>query len=232
VSGDDEDQGAVRGFGMTSPKITMRVDVEVEYDGRSLSDTSSIASFPSASENSWNSSASGSRLSYDERSERSGRRGRRAESYRSRGSVSDVQSISSGLTDLDLLEDRLSAGTLSYRNGDKDNDNEDGARTPSVGIRSQALSQGILSHRLLRPDRSYAEPDAHDLGPGPPSLLTSSELGSRWLREQSQLASRLPRARSARQYDSDESLSDEESLGDIALVRDARGRELSRAEHN
>lgn len=62
-----------------------------------------------------------------------------------------------------------------------------------------------------------------------PSLLTHSELGSRWLREQSKLATtrRLGSGLtpSSRRYDSDEDSigSDEESLGDLALVRDARG---------
>jgi hypothetical protein len=56
-------------------------------------------------------------------------------------------------------------------------------------------------------------------------MLSQSELGSRWLREQSQLASRVP-VRAVRRYDSDnESLSDEEDIGEIALVRDERGRE-------
>jgi hypothetical protein len=204
----------------------MRVDVVVEYDGPSLSDTSSIASFPS--ENSWNSQ--GSRLTYDD----SGRDGRR-QSYASGGSGSgssasrrrggDTRSIVSGLTDLEIASDSsgLTGGASSGGGG-------------GFGIRSKALGLGHnrnnnhLSHRLLRPDRSYATPAEPYHYDGPPSLLTNSELGSRWLREQSQLAHRIPRVRvGVRQYDSDESLSDEESLGDIALVRDARGRELEDA---
>lgn len=62
--------------------------------------------------------------------------------------------------------------------------------------------------------------------------FTQSELGSRWLREQSQIASRMPRLRLRRREfedgDPDPDASDEE-IGDISLVRDARGRECSLA---
>jgi hypothetical protein len=58
-----------------------------------------------------------------------------------------------------------------------------------------------------------------------PQLLTNSELGSRWLREQSKLVRRKVAAPSMRRYESDEESlgSDESSLGDLSLVRDARG---------
>lgn len=105
-----------------------------------------------------------------------------------------------------------------------------GSDTLSVGSRVRAtLGNGRLAHRLLRPERSYAQPpelQTYDEN-SPALLLANSELGSRWLREQSQLATRPGRARPGPQYDSDESQSDEESLGDIALVRDARGRECN-----
>lgn len=64
-----------------------------------------------------------------------------------------------------------------------------------------------------------------------PSLLTHSELGTRWLREQSNLAARKigPSIKSKKSttYDSDDdsTASGDERSGDFALVRDARGRE-------
>lgn len=59
-----------------------------------------------------------------------------------------------------------------------------------------------------------------------PALLTHSELGSRWLKEQSKLVRRKVAAPSVRRYESDEESagSDEGSIGDLSLVRDARGR--------
>jgi hypothetical protein len=61
-----------------------------------------------------------------------------------------------------------------------------------------------------------------------PELLTNSELGSRWLKEQSKLVRRKITAPSVRRYESDEESlgSDESSMGDLALVKDARGRKL------
>ena len=60
-----------------------------------------------------------------------------------------------------------------------------------------------------------------------PALLTHSELGSRWLKEQSKLVRRKIAAPSVRRYESDDDSagSDDGSIGDLSLVKDARGRE-------
>lgn len=209
---------------LPAPKVAMRVDVVVEYDGPSLSDTSSIASFPS--ERSY-SSRSG--RSYDSRSYRS----RASRSTRdSRGGADDTSTLGrrSIVSDIsEAVDDHLGASEENDTAGLPSPMTPRLAPSSARAAASAYSGGGALSHRIFNSNPTAYEHESQYREPyrdeGPPSLLTSSELGSRWLREQSQLASRLPRLRiSDRQYDSDESLSDEESLGDIALVRDARGR--------
>lgn len=85
----------------------------------------------------------------------------------------------------------------------------------------------IAQQSLTGPDSAIA-----------PSLLTHSELGTRWLREQSNLAARKigpgTKSRKSTRYDSDDEsmASDDERSGDFALVRDARGREYRARIHN
>lgn len=278
VSGDD-DHSIRTGTGSNGPgarlaypaqKITMRVEVVVEYDGPSLSDTSSIASL-SSSENSW---VSGSRSGYT----RSTGSGSGAPSFVSRDSVSardayshDASSVAystgSRLASSYTASVRDSALDRTYSPGFPDpqppqspfNDSMAALRLsqpPDFYIPSSSGDAASRRPMLAPPSASSAQrhlrlapsgpspstlssnspispsetaiPQKDATPQPPPSLLTQSELGSRWLREQSQLASRAPQFRSVRRYDSDnESLSDDEDIGDIALVRDERGREFT-----
>jgi hypothetical protein len=81
------------------------------------------------------------------------------------------------------------------------------------------------SNRMARTAPPLTGPDSAPA----PELLTNSELGSRWLKEQSKLVRRKITAPSVRRYESDEESlgSDESSRGDLALVKDARGRKPS-----
>lgn len=191
ITGDDD---ASLRSSMGSPKISMRLDVVVEYDGPSLSDASSIRSF-SSSEQSW-----GSELS----SKNSARSGSRS-SFASTSRVSFVEP-----TRLDVLHEPMAS--LSF--------NSRAAASPM-----SPLSPG-QTERPLKEAEESSDGTSEAGRSEAPSLLTQSELGSRWLREQSQLASRTPRFQRPKRDDSDdESLGSDEEVGDIALVRDERGRE-------
>lgn len=272
VSGDDDHSTRGSEWRGLPAKITMRVDVVVEYDGPSLSDTSSIASL--SSENSWSSGLT--RTTGTE-----SRNGSASFVSRDYGGT-DSTSLASRQTPSIVTDPSLttsyganaaavaSASSLGYRSSVLERTYSPGfpalPTDQMAGIRfstpqshlaiplraedSQARrrpmlsphSAGSLGQHLLRPISSTSSPSAvaptSPISPSettvplretppvpPPSLLSQSELGSRWLREQSQLASRVP-LRAARRYDSDnESLSDDENIGDIALVRDERGRE-------
>lgn len=219
VSGDDDQAQSTysgttgvpppRPMPFSSKRVSLKLEVVLEYDGPSLSDTSSISSFRTgterdgdgdgASQGSWSESGYGS-------------------SYRSYGS---------GLEDAIPEED----GVTEYAPPGRDQSRSDAQRDSLIngfdGLGLETVAGGPQPaqtyHRgpLTGPDSDPA-----------PSLLTHSDLGSRWLREQSRLprraagpASRRSAARSRRYESDEESLgSDDENLGDIALVRDARGR--------
>ena len=179
--GDDENQSSYSNAGPSSQKITLRVQVILEYDGPSLSDTSSLLSFQSGlqssqSEDSWTSS-------------------------RRSGSYSGDTNIASSVKD---------DGETEYEN---DTRTENGI---AEDVRRLTLDDAMAGSRVLTGPQS--EPA--------PLLLANSELGSRWLREQTHLATRrIGHGTRAKRRDSEvESLgSDEESFGDIALVKDAKG---------
>lgn len=187
----------------------------MEYDGPSLSDTSSILSFRTGS----GTFDDGQSIS------ESGESGWRSSQYTTSLTLGSTESDASvggrgGDLPLDVASLSLSRPPSTYRQ-----------ETPR---RSSVRSNGsVRSARPSRQDSGHTELPVRPLtGPesaAAPSLLTHSELGSRWLREQSSLATRrLPLGPSSRRYDSDEdsAASDEESLGDLALVRDARGSEF------
>lgn len=201
VSGDDGSLVSGR-----EGKINVKFEVVVEYDGPSLSDTSSLRSFREEEEGS---SAWGS--SYYTESYRSSVSG-----LSSRPPRPDTRASGSGLTVL-----------------------EDDEVTEYAGSRPAELERRVS--RLTLEDES--EPEAGPSRPPPPltgpdsapapSLLTHSELGSRWLREQTSLARRKIGTGSrynggaSRRYDSDEDSVDsaEREFGDLALVKDERGSE-------
>ncbi|BEJ13657.1 hypothetical protein CspHIS471_0308310 [Cutaneotrichosporon sp. HIS471] len=269
VSGDDDHsiRGSDRGIAFPAQKITMRVEVVVEYDGPSLSDTSSIASLSlsMSSESGWSgvtrssvrsgSASFVSREGTDSWSVVSRDRGVLADAglNTSYGSSATAAASSSSLGhrtySLGFAEppvDAMAAVRVSTTGGSfhippAPEPNPSARRRPMLSSHS---ANGSSS--LLRPTSSSVSPSAvspltvspispisaaetamplrEGPPPPPPSMLSQSELGSRWLREQSQLASRVP-VHAVRRYDSDnESLSDEEDIGELALVRDERGR--------
>ena len=219
VSGDDDAPSG------SSPhrKVTLRLDVVVEYDGPSLSDTSSIRSVSTG----------------DERSESSWRSSGYEESYRSYGSNglqdeaieeeeeerrTEYAAVNGGplLSGLGEMSLGLRCSSASGRFRDPDRMREDSSDNFTVS--GPHLSAPISSRPLPQPPPLTGS----DRDPAP-ILLTNSELGSRWLHEQSRLATRrrgpgTTPSRNDRRYDSDdESLgSDEETRGDFALVRDGR----------
>lgn len=161
ASGEDE------GPSGSQQKITLKLDVVVEYDGPSLSDTSSLRSFESgsgteeASEDSWGST-----------------------SYYTHGSR---QSARRELEDVDEEED--------------------------------------LEERMTIMDLEGSERATRPVDEGQRSHL-DSELGSRWLREQTTLARRKGSSALGRQrrsvHSEDEDDSDQE-VGDLNLIQDAKG---------
>jgi hypothetical protein len=164
--------------------VTLRLDVLVEYDGPSLSDTSSVLSFGTQFES------------------------RDSESQGSWGSSAYTRSRQS---DTRPLRDPLAEDYESPR--------------PVARTRRLSTSSQDTFHAP-----SYEPPLPPLTGPESevaPSLLTHSELGSRWLREQSNLTRRNVGVRQgARRRDSDEESSfDRDSQGDFDLVKDDNGRE-------
>ncbi|GMK56642.1 hypothetical protein CspeluHIS016_0304820 [Cutaneotrichosporon spelunceum] len=267
ASGDDDRsiRDSDRGIALPVQKITMRVEVVVEYDGPSLSDTSSIASLSLSSESGWSgvtrsSARSGSasfvsREGTDSWSVVSRDRGVRAHAGLNTSYGSSAAAAASSSS--------LGHRTYSLGFADPPVDAMAGMRVSMAGgpflippapepNPSARMRPMLASHfnnggtSLLRPISSSSSPSGvspltispipptspaetamplkDGPAPPPPSMLSQSELGSRWLREQSQLGSRVP-VRAVRRYDSDnESLSDEEDIGELALVRDERGR--------
>lgn len=250
ISGDDDQalstysggSGAnpSRPLPFSSQKITIRLDIVVEYDGPSLSDTSSLSSFRTGegesedgqSEGSWRSSG------YEESYRSYGRNGLGQDviseeeeglteyggSYRGSVAASMREALNDSLADL-TIQPRLASGSGSG-SGTGTSRRSDTARAASTRGSASQHSSG----RTVPSNAPLTGPESAPA----PSLLTHSELGTRWLREQSRLVRRKVGPGSgfngsARRYDSDdESIgSDEESLGDLALVRDARGSERS-----
>ncbi|KAK8843444.1 hypothetical protein IAR55_007101 [Kwoniella newhampshirensis] len=218
-------------------RISVRLDVVVEYDGPSLSDTSSISSFQTGSSSGSDSEKDGtswrSSSAYGYEDNDSGHVARYFPTLHEDVEDDGLTQYGEGSRSRGPLTDALRAMNL-----------EDplGPQIPSAQFPGSAAGSGTprqRSDQLTAYDVhcTPSPPPAHPpILTGPesetaPSLLTHSELGSRWLREQSRLAARKlgpsPRAgvRSAR-YDSDEEsfASDEDRPGDIALVQDARGR--------
>lgn len=208
VSGDDDHSSLYSRSGINIPpsKITLRLDVVVEYDGPSLSDTSSIASFPTSDGSSFVSRRSGltsdSRLS-DPYTTHSGSHGYRADPNR----LSDYSLTSYGDPRYYAASRRSSATSGTQRR-------------PAIDRELASVTDSFESAVL--------DDGASGLTASTTPNFTQSELGSRWLREQSQIAQRMPRLRLRRREfddgDADPDASDEE-IGDISLVRDARGRE-------
>lgn len=266
VSGDDDHsiRGSDRGVSLPVQKITVRVEVVVEYDGPSLSDTSSIASLSLSSESGWSgvtrSSARSGAASFVSRETDSWSVVSRDHGVPANAGLNTSHGASAAAASTSSLghrtyshgfadppADAMAAIRVSTSSGHfhippTPEPNQSARRRPMLSPHTASGSPG-----LLRPISSSSSPSAasplavspispispsetamplrEGPPPPPPSMLSQSELGSRWLREQSQLASRVP-VRAVRRYDSDnESLSDEEDMGEIALVRDERGRE-------
>ncbi|WRT68905.1 uncharacterized protein IL334_005887 [Kwoniella shivajii] len=236
VSGDDEValssySGSNLGHAMypfSAQKITIRLDVKVDYDGPSLSDTSSVSSFRTGS-------GSLSESTRDEHSEGSWRSSGYQESMRNGRRLSGFDTVEEELESLKSRESELSHGSTILGISTL------GLTDPAYHYQTASLS----STSRTRPSRTTAPQPLLDSSPFPsnppiltgpesdpaPSLLTHSDLGTRWLRDQSRLAARKlgPTPQTSTRsgdYDSDEDSdeSDEEHPGDIALVRDARGR--------
>jgi hypothetical protein len=251
--------------------VILRLDVVVEYDGPSLSDTSSISSF-----------STGEGTQYDDESARSGtdyswRSSRHDYSYSTNGSHqtfdqdpdetatahgvgSSARRTNPALSSVDPVADLRSSASHLTLNSHRDI-NESGSSTKdhrsNLGPPARHLDApaGTHSppHSVVGTDRSnrslsVAQDPSSSHRPiltGPdsapaPVLLTHSELGHRWLAEQSHLANSrwigringsAPSARSSRSARDDEEgdESDEESQDDFALVKDAKGSELIRA---
>ncbi|OWZ68671.1 hypothetical protein AYX14_00879 [Cryptococcus neoformans] len=228
ISGDDDaatstysgSGSGVFPYSLSTSKITLRLDVVVEYDGPSLSDTSSISSFQTGSGSEHDSTY-------------------RSSAYESsyRGSISSMmqepieeeytdeedperrntatQSVTGGMSRISLDNARL---TWSQYSGSTPRRMSERNHTPS--------NHSFIPKEPLTAQQPLTGPDSAIA----PSLLTHSELGTRWLREQSSLAARKigpgTRSRKSTRYDSDDDsmASDDERSGDFALVRDARGR--------
>ncbi|WWC73241.1 uncharacterized protein I206_107207 [Kwoniella pini CBS 10737] len=224
TSGDDDAAGSVHSghmsHGFTAQKIALRLDVLVEYDGPSLSDTSSVSSFRTGT-------ASSSSSMKSERGQRTYRSSLYTDSLASGSRSSGLDIAQEGTEHGHSLEERDSTlRQFSLMDLELENRMEitSGSATPKE---VQSLHHSASTRRSL--------PSLPPILTGPnsdpaPSLLTHSDLGTRWLREQSRLASRKlgPTPKSlarSNDFDSDEESyeSDEES-GEIALVRDARGR--------
>ncbi|KAL7421406.1 hypothetical protein Q5752_004291 [Cryptotrichosporon argae] len=218
VSGDDDavvpayagqagQAGPSHALALPPTKITMRLDVAVEYDGPSLSETSSLSSFrTSGTGRSRHSSRLGtSRTASTYTASRASEYGMRTDAVLEEDEVADAMRRTGLADDADNL--------LSTTDGSQ--------QTPRRSSKMRAASAHGSARGLDTARAGAARLTGPESEPAP-SLLTHSELGSRWLREQSQLARRMPGAR-ARPYDSDDE-SDDEATGDIALVRDARGK--------
>ncbi|OCF31344.1 hypothetical protein I317_01200 [Kwoniella heveanensis CBS 569] len=236
ISGDDDAalsnySGSSSGhmpYGFSSQKITIRLDVLVEYDGPSLSDTSSLSSFQTGSGSGSGSGSGGSEQDGTSLGgwRRSSEYGESHLSYRSGTSRRDDRASSSHGSNLrSSLSNDLESLHLSH------------SSSSSTQLRSSVTPRN-RSERNDDQDTAALPPPAPILtGPESdpaPSLLTHSELGSRWLMEQSKLAARKlggppskPNSRIQR-YESDEesgeSDDEDQQAGDLALVRDARGR--------
>lgn len=228
---DDADLSSSYSGSSSQHKVTIRLDVVVEYDGPSLSDTSSISSFRSGDESnesslgSWRSNGDGESYgSY-------GTNGLgeavidEEEEGRTEYGGSAGRSLRNGMAALSL--DIPPQPASNHATGVDRHDHISSGISPSS--RSSWLSG---RHRIPQSPQPPSQPPpltGSDSDPVP-SLLTHSELGSRWLREQSRLTTRrygagTAASRNSRRYESDDESagSDEEIQGDLELVRNARG---------
>lgn len=219
-------------------RITIRINIVVEYDGPSLSDTSSISSFHTeitesdgTSEGSNRSSGlSGSQRGYG----RSGLNGDMLEEEEDQVTEygRDSNPATPGVRQTSVTDP---FEHLNIR------DERDSPASGSTRLQQSAAAQYASQHQLSsRQAVSNSFPPIHLPLTGPdsapaPALLTHSELGSRWLKEQSHLVIRRtgPASRNSfagTSYDSEDEEVDgeEESYDDLALVRDARGSKCSR----
>ena len=240
-SGDGQAHQATPSYSLQ--KINLRLEVVVEYDGPSLSDTSSILSFTTSvddGESRGESSRSSRRYADDIASYTSQNRQSRVyvddEVTEYAGSQNDRHS-----RDLDAHLGELQLDGAKSEHPIQSPMSET-TNIPGHHLTLSRQSSGRSSTRRGRlrvsphdsPGRDSRQPlplTGTDSGSAP-SLLTHSELGTRWLREQSNLATarrvgaRPGRSRRSRRDDSDESDDGEEaSVEDIALVQDARGSE-------
>lgn len=217
-------------------KVQIKVEVVVEYDGPSLSDTSSLRSYSdegldgegegeewgsSYYTESWGSSISGLSTRPSERDRRTYEESTAGPSRYMEGRDQVYNGVRQTQLDPDYGDDEVT----EYA----------GARDEQAGLSMYDLSLADGPQQsTLRPLPPLTGPDSAPA----PALLTHSELGSRWLKEQKDLAKRkLPRLvhgapstghRGSRIWDSDsDSLGSDERVGDIALVKDERGRESS-----
>lgn len=210
MSGDDDHSSLYSRSGISIPpsKITLRLDVVVEYDGPSLSDTSSIASFPTSDGSSFMSRRSG--LSSDSRL---------SDPYTTRSGAHGYRTDPNRLSDYSRSDYTERYDPRYYAASRRSSATSGTQRRPTVD-RELASVTGSFESAVL-------DDGASGLTASTTPNFTQSELGSRWLREQSQIASRMPRLRLRRREfedgDPDPDASDEE-IGDISLVRDARGR--------
>lgn len=196
----------------------------VEYDGPSLSDTSSISSFRTGSASGSGSGEGDSEGSWE------GSGYATSAASRNRGGLRDPFE-EEGLTEYEATLDGRSTALLD-RPLSRLTFNE-----PDTSALERYTGSRRTSNGNLHPNETWARAEINlrlpltgpESDPAPP-LLTQSELGSRWLREQSALTRRTiatgNRMNGSRQHDSDDDGdSDEESLGDLDLVKDDRGSE-------
>ncbi|WVO18309.1 hypothetical protein L204_106024 [Cryptococcus depauperatus] len=210
-------------FSSSSTRITVRLDVVVEYDGPSLSDISSISSFQTGSGSERDSiHRSGYGGTYRSSLDQS----IRETIYEEETSDYDDENVKGAATQ--LMVNRLSRASI-------DDDCSSGHYSDPLTLKRRTDSEGAASAFTVHPPLSSSAPQSPSPLMGPesgaaPSSLAQSELGSKWLIEQSKLVSRNMGygARTGRlsKYDSDEEsfASDDDRSSNFELVRDARGR--------
>ncbi|ORX38912.1 hypothetical protein BD324DRAFT_617855 [Kockovaella imperatae] len=231
VSGDDDDQGSSIRSGLGSTrnpqKIVLRLDVVVEYDGPSLSDTSSISGFSTSTgedgaESVWSSAYTHSVHSgqFSERSQRllpTAVELQHSEALLA-GAIQDLNLSNTGTPSV-FSDATIDGKAPSFR---RDSRTSTSRQLPGPS----SLPNRRASDETARQDPPLTGPDSAPA----PSLLTHSELGHRWLKEQTSLVtSRRFGAPSIngsnrQQGSRDSDDSDEEEVVDLALLRDARGK--------
>ncbi|KAJ3872631.1 hypothetical protein F5051DRAFT_421058 [Lentinula edodes] len=202
-----------RGFG--SRKITLPVQIEVEYEGPSLSDTGSIASI-------------------EEYGSRNGDVGEWSSAFSARDLDDDSATVSSRdngrLSTRSFVRNRVSSplhGRASQLSGESSWDAFSGSTGPARSISRQdqdpfADSNGQSPNGIL--ERLRLENDAASTDYDP---LASDQRGTHWLKEQNERAKRslgvLP-ASSASDESSFSLLEQEDQVGPLSLQRAPTGR--------